>query len=129
MVSAETGMFMYNDSKTLAWFPSKAAPEDQRYLHFGVLCGLALYNQCIIHLPFPLALFKKLLGVKPSLGDMMEFSPFVGKGLKNILEDYTDDEIGILDLDFSINWDGTNVDLDPQNPEKPLTGQNRYSKI
>ncbi|KAF3854377.1 hypothetical protein F7725_022432 [Dissostichus mawsoni] len=129
MVSAETGMFMYNDSKTLAWFPSKAAPEDQRYLHFGVLCGLALYNQCIIHLPFPLALFKKLLGVKPSLGDMMEFSPFVGKGLKNILEDYTDDEIGILDLDFSIYWDGTNVDLDPQNPEKPLTGQNRKEYV
>ncbi|KAI9538030.1 hypothetical protein NQZ68_019371 [Dissostichus eleginoides] len=129
MVSAETGMFMYNDSKTLAWFPSKAAPEDQRYLHFGVLCGLALYNQCIIHLPFPLALFKKLLGVKPSLGDMMEFSPFVGKGLKNILEDYTDEEKGILDLDFSIYWDGTNVDLDPQNPEKPLTGQNRKEYV
>jgi len=53
--------------------------EDQRYFHFGVLCGLALYNQHIIYLPFPLALFKKLLGVKPSLGDMMEFSPCVGQ--------------------------------------------------
>ncbi|KAK5898983.1 hypothetical protein CesoFtcFv8_008507 [Champsocephalus esox] len=129
MVSAETGMFMYNDSKTLAWFPSKAAPEDQRYLHFGVLCGLALYNQCIIHLPFPLALFKKLLGVRPSLGDMMEFRPGVGEGLKNILEDYTDDEIEILNIDFSINWDGTNVDLDPHNPEKPLTGQNKKEYV
>ncbi|KAL3066453.1 hypothetical protein OYC64_016412 [Pagothenia borchgrevinki] len=129
VVSAESGMFMYNDSKTLAWFPSKAAPEVQRYLHFGVLCGLALYNQCIIHLPFPLALFKKLLGVKPSLGDMMEFSPCVGECLKNILEGYTDDEIEILDMDFSINWDGTNVDLDPHNPEKPLTGQNRKEYV
>ncbi|KAL7402723.1 hypothetical protein ABVT39_018937 [Epinephelus coioides] len=50
--------------------------EDQRYFQFGVLCGLALYNKCIIHLPFPLALFKKLLGVKPSLSDMIEF--FIG---------------------------------------------------
>ncbi|KAK5867921.1 hypothetical protein PBY51_012376 [Eleginops maclovinus] len=129
MVSAETGMFMYNDSKTLAWFPSKAAPEDQRYLHFGVLCGLALYNQCILHLPFPLALFKKLLGVKPSLGDMMEFSPCVGECLKNILEDYTDDEIETLDMDFSINWDGTNIDLEPKNPVKLLTGQNKKEYV
>ncbi|XP_078024517.1 E3 ISG15--protein ligase HERC5-like [Epinephelus lanceolatus] len=88
MVSADSGMFMFNDSKTLAWFPSKQPKqEDQRYFQFGVLCGLALYNKCIIHLPFPLALFKKLLGVKPSLSDMIEFSPSVGESLLNILED------------------------------------------
>lgn len=46
---------------------------------FGVLCGLALYNQCIIQLPFPLVLFKKLLDVEPTLEDMMEFSPADGR--------------------------------------------------
>ncbi|XP_054475896.1 probable E3 ubiquitin-protein ligase HERC4 isoform X2 [Anoplopoma fimbria] len=125
MMSAETGMFMFNDSNTLAWFPSKATEEDQRYLQFGVLCGLALYNECIIHLPFPLALFKKLLGVKPSLEDMIDFSPRVGESLLNILEDYDDDDIKNLYMDFLINWDGTEVDLDPKNPEKPLTGENK----
>ncbi|XP_075962649.1 putative E3 ubiquitin-protein ligase HERC4 isoform X1 [Anarhichas minor] len=125
MMSAESGMFMFNDSKTLAWFPSKATEEDQRYFQFGVLCGLALYNQYIIHLPFPLALFKKLLGVKPSLGDMIEFSPCVGESLLNILEVCEDDVIKNLYMDFVINWDGTEVDLDPKNPEKPLTGENK----
>ncbi|XP_037623786.1 probable E3 ubiquitin-protein ligase HERC3 [Sebastes umbrosus] len=125
MVSAESGMFMFNDSKTLAWFPSKATQKNQKYFQFGVLCGLALYNQCIIHLPFPLALFKKLLGVKPSLGDMTEFSPCLGESLLNILEDYEDDVIENLYMDFLINWDGTEVDLDPENPEKPVTGQNK----
>ncbi|KAK9517170.1 hypothetical protein VZT92_025058 [Zoarces viviparus] len=124
MMSAESGMFMFNDSKTLAWFPSKAIEEDQRYFQFGVLCGLALYNQYIIHLPFPLALFKKLLGVKPSLGDMIEFSPCIGESLLNILEVCEDDVIKNLYMDFVINWDGTEVDLDPKNPEKPLTGEN-----
>ena len=56
--------------------------EVQRFYLFGVLCGLALYNQVIVHLPFPLVLFKKLLGVKPSVEDMMEFSPSVGKQVK-----------------------------------------------
>lgn len=45
------------------------------YFLSGVLCGLALYNQNIVHLPFPLVLFKKLLRSKPSLDDMREFDP------------------------------------------------------
>ncbi|XP_023267168.1 probable E3 ubiquitin-protein ligase HERC6 [Seriola lalandi dorsalis] len=122
MVSAESEMFMFNDSTTLAWFPSTATQEHERYFLFGVLCGLALWNQCIIHLPFPMVLFKKLLGVKPSLEDMMEFSPCVGKSLQDILED---DDIDDLDMCFLITWDGTDVDLDPENPEKPLTSQNK----
>lgn len=40
---------------------------------------MALYNNSIIHLPFPLALFKKLLNVKPTLEDMLEFSPTVAR--------------------------------------------------
>ncbi|XP_013767854.1 E3 ISG15--protein ligase HERC5-like [Pundamilia nyererei] len=79
MVSEESGMFMLNDSKTLAWFPSNATEESKRnFFLFGLLCGLALYNQCIIHLPFPLVLFKKLLSLEPTLEDMKEFSPTVG---------------------------------------------------
>lgn len=45
---------------------------------FGVLCDMALYNHNIVHLPFPLALFKKMVGVKPSLEDLREFDPVVG---------------------------------------------------
>lgn len=45
------------------------------YFLSGVLCGLALYNQNVVHLPFPLVLFKKLLRSKPSLDDMREFDP------------------------------------------------------
>ncbi|XP_026222369.1 probable E3 ubiquitin-protein ligase HERC4 [Anabas testudineus] len=125
MVSAESGMFMFNDSKTLAWFPCKTTEEDRtNFFLFGVLCGLALYNQCIIHLPFPRVLFKKLLDIKPTLEDMMEFSPVVGKTLTCML-DYEDDVIEDLDQCFEISWGGMEVDLDPQNPGKPVTGQNK----
>lgn len=52
--------------------------EEKSYFLFGVLCGMALYNHNIVHLPFPLALFKKMVGVKPSLEDLREFDPVVG---------------------------------------------------
>ena len=32
------------------------------YLLIGILCGLAMYNQVLVDLPFPLLLYKKLLG-------------------------------------------------------------------
>ncbi|XP_078139120.1 putative E3 ubiquitin-protein ligase HERC3 isoform X2 [Centroberyx gerrardi] len=125
MASTESGMFMYNDSKTLAWFPSEATLGEKTCFLFGVLCGLALNNQSVIHLPFPMALFKKLVNVEPSLEDMIEFSPGVGKSLQYILEDYVDDDIENLDMYFSVVWDGTEVELDPQNPGKPVTSQNK----
>lgn len=53
--------------------------EDKIYFLFGVLCGLAFYNQNIVNLPFPLILFKKLLRVKPSLDDLREFDPVRGE--------------------------------------------------
>ncbi|CAI5667999.1 unnamed protein product [Oreochromis niloticus] len=125
LISAESEMFMFNDSETLAWFSSKVPQEDQRFFLFGVLCGLALYNQCIVHLPFPLVLFKKLLGVRPSLEDLIEFNPSVGESLQYILEDYKDDDLENLDMYFSINWDGKEIDLDPESPEKLVTSQNK----
>ncbi|XP_047451530.1 probable E3 ubiquitin-protein ligase HERC3 [Mugil cephalus] len=123
MFLLKTEMFMFNDSKTLAWFPSREPTDElQRKLYvFGLLCGLALYNSVIIQLPFPLALFKKLLNVEPTLEDMMEFNPSVGQALQYIL-DHEDDDLGMC---FTIDWDKTEVKLDPQNPGKPVTSENK----
>lgn len=125
IVSSDSEMFVFNDSKTLAWFPSRQVSEDEEksFFFFGVLCGLALYNQSIIYLPFPLALFKKLLGVRPSLDDLRELSLSVGKSLQYVL-DYEED-LQNLDMDFSIVWDETEVELDPLNPGKPVTNHNK----
>ncbi|XP_061577145.1 E3 ISG15--protein ligase HERC5-like [Cololabis saira] len=125
IVSSDSGMFMFNDSGTLAWFPPNARRGDRRFFLFGVLCGLALYNQAIIYFPFPLVLFKKLLGVSPSLEDLKEFSPIVGKNLQYILDDCTDDDIEDLCMDFQINWNGRDLYLDPKHPDKPVTSKNK----
>ncbi|XP_068168689.1 probable E3 ubiquitin-protein ligase HERC3 isoform X2 [Antennarius striatus] len=124
MVSTQSGMFMFDDSKTLVWFPSKVTEEDKKtFLVLGVLCGLAMYNQCIMRLPFPLVLFKKLLDAEPTLEDLKEFSN-IGRSLQDVL-DYEDDVLQNLYISFLIHWDGTEVDLDPQCPGKQVTSQNK----
>ncbi|KAM4734623.1 putative E3 ubiquitin-protein ligase HERC3 [Anableps anableps] len=152
VVQNKREMFMFNDTKTLTWFSSRAAERDMANFHlFGILCGLALYNNSLIQLPFPLVLFKKLLDTEPTLEDMMEFRPEFGRNLQYIL-DYEDDNLEDLDITFKvsdiliyslqdfvllcdftnlfipyfqINWDETDVNLDPGNPEKLVTNQNK----
>ncbi|KAM6932914.1 LOW QUALITY PROTEIN: putative E3 ubiquitin-protein ligase HERC6 [Xenentodon cancila] len=125
LTAPESGMFMYNESQTLAWFPPRPKVDKRRYFLFGVLCGLALNNHNIVHLPFPRALFKKLLGVKLSLSDMKELDPTLAESWRVILEDYSPEEVDELNIPYSVVWCDEEAELDPGTPGKLLTGSNR----
>ncbi|XP_029027784.1 probable E3 ubiquitin-protein ligase HERC3 isoform X2 [Betta splendens] len=125
LLDPEGEMFMYNETKSLAWFPPKPKVEVKTYFLFGVLCGLALYNHTIVRLPFPCVLYKKLLRVKPTLDDMKEFEPVVAECWRCMLEDYSADDIADMETTFTVSWGGENVELDPKEPGKPVTGSNR----
>nr|XP_055062420.1 probable E3 ubiquitin-protein ligase HERC4 [Misgurnus anguillicaudatus] len=119
----DSQFFIYNDDKTMMWFPTKPSVQKEKYFLFGILCGLALNNSCVVHLPFPLALFKKLFNVKPSLEDLTEFDPVLGRSLEYAL-DYSDN-VKEMKMHYTIQWDKTVVELDPTNPGKPVTNYNR----
>jgi len=54
--------------------------EDIDLFHLiGVICGLAIYNLTIVELHFPVALYKKLLKRNPTLDDLKELMPDVGR--------------------------------------------------
>ncbi|XP_042342287.1 probable E3 ubiquitin-protein ligase HERC6 isoform X2 [Plectropomus leopardus] len=125
LIAPESEMFMYNESKTLAWFPPKPKVEKKTYFLFGVLCGLALYNHNIVHMPFPLVLFKKLLKVKPTLDDMKEFDPVVAESWRCMLEDYTPEVVNGLEIPFTVVWGDEEVELDPAETGKLVTASNK----
>ncbi|XP_015417007.1 PREDICTED: probable E3 ubiquitin-protein ligase HERC6 [Myotis davidii] len=85
MTKKEYGMFMYPEEGSYMWFPIKPKIEKKRYFLFGRLCGLSLYHLNVADIPFPLALFKKLLEQKPSLEDLKELSPLLGKTVNLLL--------------------------------------------
>jgi len=86
----ESGHLEYNEDSKLVWFTStEEAPlsaEIDFLFIFGVFCGLAIYNKIIINLPFPLALYKKIIGDPCDIEDLSEISPTEARSLKNILE-------------------------------------------
>lgn len=73
-------MFQNYDESRLLWFNALTFEDDMAmYGLIGILCGLAIYNGTIIDLPFPLALYKKLLDKPVNLDDLRELDPQLGK--------------------------------------------------
>ncbi|XP_064416303.1 probable E3 ubiquitin-protein ligase HERC6 isoform X3 [Latimeria chalumnae] len=124
MLHPEYGMFAYNEESKLMWFPTHTSVETKNYFLFGILCGLAIYNYCLVHLPFPLALFKKLLGKKPLLEDFIELDPVFGKSLQYLLS-YEYDVEKYLNMSFSVSWQNQQKDLVPDGENEPVTNANR----
>jgi len=104
ILKPDYGMFLEYEETNTIWFRSQSFEEDSYFFLIGMLCGLAIYNFTIINLPFPLALYKKLLSGDNSfsLSDISELSPRLAKSLQDLL-DYTEDDLEeVFCLNFSI---------------------------
>ncbi|KAK9981413.1 hypothetical protein ABG768_000946 [Culter alburnus] len=86
---------------SLVWFNPDHTQGNKDFYYLGVICGMALYNHHYMDINFPLALFKKLLKLSPTLNDLEELSPVEAGNLKNLLEE-DEDVVDILFLDFTV---------------------------
>ncbi|XP_046728347.1 LOW QUALITY PROTEIN: probable E3 ubiquitin-protein ligase HERC4 [Silurus meridionalis] len=113
------------DTETLKWFtvPELKFTED-RYFFFGLLCGLAFNNNCVVNMVFPLAMFKKLLDIRPSLDDFTELNPDVGRSLQYLLN-YSDDDVENMCMTYTISCNNNEVELEPDEPGKAVTSLNK----
>ena len=124
-------MFSYNKKTRLYWFNHYTFEPKIKYELIGKIFGLAIYNNIILDVKFPIAVYKKLLGIKPSLEDMRECDPELfnnftfllssqDKNLKEELEtDFTviDDKFGEK-LVIPLKYNGENIMVDLDNKEE-----------
>lgn len=110
------------------WFPANPKFEKSSYFLFGILCGLSLRNLKVINLPFPLALYKKLLHQEPSLEDLKELSPLLGRNLQEVLNCGAGD-IEELHMYFSIYWDQKDVHLIRDGISVPVNENNKREYV
>ncbi|XP_030879469.1 probable E3 ubiquitin-protein ligase HERC3 [Leptonychotes weddellii] len=96
------GMFTYYQDSNLLWFSDKCFVEHNWFHLIGITCGLAIYNSTVVDLHFPLALYKKLLNVKPGLEDLKELSPTEGRSLQELLDYPGEDIEDTFCLNFTI---------------------------
>ncbi|TKS68356.1 putative E3 ubiquitin-protein ligase HERC3 [Collichthys lucidus] len=99
------GMFTHYKDSNLLWFSDKCFVEQNWFHLIGIICGLAIYNSTVVDLHFPLALYKKLLDVTPTLEDFKELSPTEARSLQQLLDYEGGDVEETFLLNFAITRD------------------------
>ncbi|XP_067645705.1 probable E3 ubiquitin-protein ligase HERC4 [Eurosta solidaginis] len=92
----------FEDSRSL-WFADVTFETEDMYFLIGVICGLAIYNFIIINLPFPLALYKKLLDEPVDVNDLRDISPTLANSMESILNYEQIDFEEVFNLNFEIS--------------------------
>ncbi|XP_017957265.1 probable E3 ubiquitin-protein ligase HERC4 isoform X1 [Drosophila navojoa] len=133
LIDPKYGMFKEFEDSRVMWFADVTFETENMYFLIGVLCGLAIYNFTIINLPFPLALYKKLLKKPVDLSDLREMSPTEANSLQALL-DYTGDDFKeTFDLTFEISRDiygeAETQELKPNGKNIAVTLENRQEFV
>ena len=79
------GMFIYDLNTRLFWLNMHSFESDSEFALIGILLGLALYNNVILDLHFPLVVYKKLLGVELHQSDLCDIYPELADGFSKLL--------------------------------------------
>ncbi|KAM3831573.1 E3 ISG15--protein ligase HERC5-like isoform 2-T2 [Vipera latastei] len=127
LCSPEAQVFKHFEESNRIWFSHEESTPEEIYFLIGNLFGIALYNLKIIPLPFPLALFKKLANIEPTLEDLKELSPTIGCQLQTVLDEPYDDVLKNMMLDFTFVEEGSTseVELKENGANIPVTSYNR----
>jgi ubiquitin-protein ligase E3 A len=128
------GLFSENNESRLVWFSSNETCDESaiaEYNLLGTIIALALYNSISINLNLPLVLFKQLMQIdyRPTLSDLREIDPVLGRSLQLML-DFDGDVEEVFSYTFrigasTITGDAIAIDLIEGGDETPVTNANR----
>ncbi|XP_040167287.1 ubiquitin-protein ligase E3A isoform X1 [Anopheles arabiensis] len=86
------GMFVTNEDSNTVWFNSISFENEAQFTLIGIVLGLAIYNNIILAVNFPMVVYRKLMGMKGSFLDLKDLNPVLFNSLKSLL-DYTENDM------------------------------------
>lgn len=87
------GMFTLHDETKTTWFNPTSFESDAQFTLIGVLLGLAIYNNIILDVHFPMVVYRKLLGRQGVFADLEDWSPTLYRTLTDMLNYNGDDDM------------------------------------
>ncbi|KAJ5173094.1 hypothetical protein N7492_005687 [Penicillium capsulatum] len=88
------GMFTMDQRHRLTWFRSCSCEPAYKFELLGLLVSIAIYNGLTLPVNFPIAFYRKLLGLKVKyLDHIRDGWPELTQGLESLLE-WTDGDVG-----------------------------------
>ncbi|KFM81417.1 Ubiquitin-protein ligase E3A, partial [Stegodyphus mimosarum] len=85
-------MFTLNPETQMYWFNPTSFESDAQFTLIGIILGLAIYNNIILDVHFPMVVYRKLMGKKGTFYDLLDWNPSLCKGLQDMLS-YTEDDM------------------------------------
>ncbi|KAB7500915.1 putative E3 ubiquitin-protein ligase HERC4 [Armadillidium nasatum] len=102
LLNPNYGMFKEYEETRNIWFMEGTLELNEMYYLIGIICGLAIYNFTIVNLPFPVALYKKLLDETVDLDDYADLEPTITRNMREILEYEENDFEEVFGLNFTL---------------------------
>uniref|UniRef100_A0A3Q3R1K6 Ubiquitin-protein ligase E3A n=1 Tax=Monopterus albus TaxID=43700 RepID=A0A3Q3R1K6_MONAL len=129
----DIGMFAYDDDTKLFWFNPSSLENEAQYTLIGIVLGLAIYNNCILDVHFPMVVYRKLMGKKGTYLDLADSHPILHQSLKELLE-YTGNVEEDMMLTFQISHtdlfeNSILYDLKEEGEHIPVTKENRQEFV
>ncbi|CAH0769771.1 unnamed protein product [Bemisia tabaci] len=85
------GMFTLQPETRTMWFNTTSFESDAQFTLIGIVLGLAIYNNVILDVHFPMVVYRKLMGKKGTYYDLEDFNKSLYSGLKSMLDHEDDD--------------------------------------
>ncbi|KAF0303632.1 Ubiquitin-protein ligase E3A [Amphibalanus amphitrite] len=98
------GMFTYSEETRAYWFNPTSFENDAQFTLIGIVVGLALYNNVILDMRFPMVVYRKLMGQKGTFEDLAELSPTLYRSLQSMLEYEGDDMEDVFMQTFQVGY-------------------------
>ncbi|KAK5030506.1 hypothetical protein LTS07_005290 [Exophiala sideris] len=113
----EYGMFTVDGTTRMAWFQPGSFEPLYKFEALGILMSIAVYNGITLPVTFPLAFYRKLLGLKvKKLDHIADGWPDLARGLQ-VLLDWSEGDVGDdigRTYEFSYELCGNRVSVDMQ---------------
>uniref|UniRef100_A0A8C7FZU3 Ubiquitin-protein ligase E3A n=1 Tax=Oncorhynchus kisutch TaxID=8019 RepID=A0A8C7FZU3_ONCKI len=129
MFNPDIGMFTYDEFTKLFWFNPPSLENEAQFTLIGIVLGLAIYNNCILDVHFPMVVYRKLMGKKGTYLDLTDSHPVQYQSLKELL-DYEGDVEEDMMITFQISQtdlfgDPITYDLKENGDKIPVSVDNR----
>ncbi|XP_036293531.1 ubiquitin-protein ligase E3A isoform X2 [Pipistrellus kuhlii] len=125
----DIGMFTYDENTKLFWFNPSSLETEGQFTLIGIVLGLAIYNNCILDVHFPMVAYRKLLGKQGTFRDLGDSHPVLFQSLKDLLayEGSVEDDMMITFQISQTDLFGNPMmyDLKENGDKIPVTNENR----
>lgn len=98
------GMFTHQEDTNTVWFNSTSFENEAQFTLIGIVLGLAIYNNIILAVNFPMVVYRKLMGVRGSFADLQDWNPLLYKSMQSLLDYQEPDMEDVFMQTFQISY-------------------------